>query len=396
MSLTRALSPRRLRVSTAQLRRDIEFLWAHRDRTPAPVRAVAAPDEAPRPGLRLRVLAIREETAEARTIFLESADPSRPLPRAEAGQFLTFELPIGGERLRRSYSLSTSPLDPGPVAVTVKRVAEGRASTWLTSALAVGDQLQTVGPPGGRFVFRPQPGAARTVALIGAGSGITPLMSIARTALASEPGSRVVLVYGNRSPEDIIFRAALDELVAASADRFAVHHVLERGAGTLGATRGRLGAALLARQLPVALAGTAPGEVDAFYVCGPPAVMDHARTALLQHGVPEARIHEERFQPLPPAHASDVAATVRVRRGRSETDVRLEPAETLLQAALRAGVPMPSSCTMGGCGACRVRVLEGALAMPDAHCLSAAERRDGYALACVARCAGPATVEVPE
>ncbi|MEZ4266128.1 MAG: ferredoxin--NADP reductase [Myxococcota bacterium] len=404
MKLARTLSPRRLRLTTAQWRQDLGHLFKDASQSGPPVRIVNTPTPPPQRGLRLVVDSVREETSEARTIFLRSADPSRPLPQAEAGQFLTFELPIGGERLRRSYSLSTGPLDDGPRAITVKRVAGGRASTWLTTALAVGDVLEAIGPASGRFIYRPTPDdrRERTLVLIGAGSGITPLMAIARTALVAEPQTRVALLYGNRGVDDVIFRAALDALGAAYASRLRVCHVLERGAAAAGAVKGKLTAGVIAQQLPELLASfgdDARGrlkDVDAFYVCGPPAVMDNARGALLVAGVAKPRIHEERFQSLPPARESTEPATVLMRRGAVETPVVLSPGETLLEVAWRAGVPVGSSCTMGGCGACKVRVLEGELAMPDASCLTPAELEAGYALACIARCAGPATVEVPE
>lgn len=403
MKLARALSPRRLRRGASQWRQDLVYLYKYASRGPAPVRTVTTSTSTPQRGIRLVVVGIEEQTTDARTIFLGSADPARPLPRAEAGQFLTFEFPVGGQRLRRSYSLCTNPLAEGPHAITVKRIDGGRASSWLTTALAVGDTLEALGPPSGRFVYRPNPapGRPRRVVLIGAGSGITPLMAIARTALAAEADTQVALLYGNRAPEDVIFRRALDELAVAYPGRLDVRHVLERGAASMGAVEGRLTAALIARELPNLFA--APdiqgvprlADAHAFYVCGPPVVMDNARGALLLAGVPKARIHEERFQTLPPAREASVPATILMRRGPVETPVLLKPGETLLEAAWRAGVLVGSSCTMGGCGACKVRVLDGELAMPEASCLTSAELEDGYALACVARCAGPATVEVP-
>jgi ferredoxin-NADP reductase len=398
MNLARILAPRRLRLTAHQWRQDLAFLYRHATTAAPPVRLIRTPSPQAVRGIRLTVTAIREETAEARTIFLDSADPAHPLPAAEAGQFITFDLPIAGERLRRSYSLCTAPGAPGPRAITVKRVAGGRASAWLTQTLAVGDVLEALGPPTGRFVYRPEPGRAHRVVLIGAGSGITPLMAILRTALAAHPDSRVALLYGNRAADDVIFR---DALSALAPDRLTVRHVLERPDARLPSARGRLTAALIARELPRLLAAlgapddASPAPADAYYVCGPPAVMDNARAALLAAGVPEHRIHEERFEPLPPAEEATEPATVLVRRGATETPVLLGVGESLLDATRRAGVEVPSSCTMGGCGACRVRVVSGRLAMPASTCLSAAERHDGYALACVARCAGPATVEVP-
>ncbi len=375
----------------------------HTSHSPSPAPIVTTPTTAPQRGIRLAVVGIEEQTSEARTIFLSSADPARPLPRAEAGQFLTFELSVGGQRLRRSYSLCTSPLAEGPPAITVKRVEGGRASAWLTTALAVGDVLEALGPASGRFIYRPnpEPGRPRRLVLIGAGSGIAPLMAIARTALADETETQVALLYGNRAPEDVIFRRALDALAAAYPGRLHTRHVLERGAASVGGIEGRLTAGLIARELPNLLAqlGT-PGalrlaDTHAFYVCGPPIVMDNARGALLVAGVAKARIHEEHFQALPPAREATEPATILMRRGSVETPVLLKPGETLLEAAWRAGVVVGSSCTMGGCGTCIVRVLDGALAMPEASCLTPAEIESGFALACVARCAGPATVEVP-
>jgi ferredoxin-NADP reductase len=236
-------------------------------------------------------------------------------------------------------------------------------------AAEVGMRLQVLGPSG---EFTAGVGAGRHLVAIAGGSGITPIMSIARSVLAAEPESRVTLVYGNRTEADVIFAAELARMMAASGGRFAVEHVLGE----------RMEVACVA-------------DADGYFVCGPEPMMVAARARLLAMGVDAARIKEERFSA--PARRQEAQVTsaqpVTIRRAGVAMDVIVPAGQTLLDAGLAAGVPMKLSCAMGGCGACAVRLTAGEVVMDEPNCLGDAERARGLVLACVARPLSPCTVE---
>ena len=269
----------------------------------------------------------------------------------------------------------------------------GRVSTHIVQNLREGTLLDVLGPSG---AFTPAPATGpRRLVLVGGGSGITPLASIARTVLATEPDTRVVLVYGNRALEDVIFHDALEELARqhAARNRFTVRHVLEvPPAGWTGGV-GRLDGPALLRELQALDSSLdVPSE---YFLCGPDPMMQAARLALASRGVPTSRIHEERFVS---AHASvsktpTAAQTVTMRSPSGDRSLLVPSGSTVLEAALEARVDMPFSCTVGGCGACRVRLVDGDLAMDEPNCLTPEERAGGYVLACVSRPAGPCTLE---
>jgi ferredoxin-NADP reductase len=338
----------------------------------------------------MRVARLVRETVDAVTVALE--DPRGEPVHFAAGQFFTLHVPMGdGTVEKRAYSASSSPLDAARVSVTVKRVAGGRVSTHIVESLREGTVLDVLGPSGS-FTPRPATGPRRLV-LVGGGSGITPLASIARTILSTEPDTRVVLVYGNREREDVIFHDALEGLARLRANRFTLRHVLERPpAGWTGGV-GLLDGAALARELDgLGVGDELPTE---YFLCGPDPMMHAARALLAGRGVPHASIHEERFVSAHATRATPSSAhTVVVRSRAGARRLVVEPGRTVLEAAFDARVDMPFSCTVGGCGACRVRLVEGDLAMDEPNCLTPEEQAEGYVLACVSRPAGPCVLEI--
>lgn len=292
----------------------------------------------------------------------------------KAGQFLTVVVPTELGPLKRAYSISAAP--GGPLQVTVKRVAGGRASGWLVERLEVGQRL-TIHGPSGSFVCEPSVDSTRRVLLVGAGSGITPLMAIAEVLRRDEPASAVRLVYGNRSPNDTIFRERLAGLAGLQ-----MKLVFEDDPEA----PGRLDPERLAAEV-------GEGPWDVIYTCGPRPVMEAVVAIAAARGWPAPK--QERFESLAETkgRASKTPQTleIKTRTTRSETVVR--PGQTLLEAGLAAGVAMPFSCTMGGCGACRVRLV-GEVVHDEPNGLSAEERAAGYAFACIARPVGSCSVEV--
>jgi len=338
----------------------------------------------------LTIFAVERLTADAVALTLRPPAAAAGAFRFLPGQHLTLRRVIGGEEVRRSYSLCAG-LDEGVLQVAVKRVPSGRFSTWAVEEARPGDVIDAL-PPAGSFVFRPDPAAARTVLGIAAGSGITPILSIARTLLSREPESQFILLFGNRTSADIMFREAIEDLKDRHLSRFAVVHVLSREALELPALHGRLDGSRLAALLP----GLArPAEIDAAYVCGPAGLPESAEEALIGLGVARERVLVERFIPpggsfLPPqvtlaAAKRPQVAQLSVTVDGARREVPMAEGETVLEAVLRAGIDAPWSCRGGMCCSCRAKLTEGEVAMDRNWSLQPWELAAGFVLTCQSR-----------
>jgi 3-ketosteroid 9alpha-monooxygenase subunit B len=335
----------------------------------------------------LRVAKVVQETADARSFVLEVPEALRPRFAYRAGQFLTFRVPAEGKRLVRCYSLCSAPEIDAEWRVTVKRVAGGRVSHWFNEHVGEGDVLEVM-PPAGRFCLTGRPA---DLVLFGGGSGITPLFSLLKTALAGST-RRVRLLYANRDRDSIIFRAELDELARRHADRFALRHRLD-------AVEGFLDDAAVRR--------SAEGCADAdFYVCGPAPFMDVVERALRGLGVPRERIFIERFEYAGDGAPRDLAepaepavgegATARIRLDGAEREVALRPGETIVQAARRAGLEPPTSCEEGYCACCMARLRGGSGQMKANDVLTPAQLTEGWVLTCQFVPSGSVEIEYPD
>jgi len=342
--------------------------------------------------LRLRVVRVVHETADATTLHLL---PEDGVPLAyRAGQFLALRVHLGESELWRAYSLSSSPLEGPHLALTIKRISGGRVSAHLQGGVAPGDVLEAR-PPTGAFTVTPQPGAGRHLVFVAGGSGITPVRSLLHTLVVQEPDARLTLLYGNRRREDVLFLGELEALARAHGGRVRVRHVLEEPpAGWQGGV-GRLDGARCAEELD-ALGAFGPGPTR-FLLCGPAPMREAARAVLQTRGLPEGDILEERFTSAPTASSAPGGAralhTVRFRTREGVREVEVA-GHTLLEAARHAGVALPSACERGVCGTCRVRVCEGAVEPGAALALGDAERAQGHVLACTARATSDVLVDV--
>lgn len=350
----------------------------------------------------LRVTRVVQETADAVSLWL--SDPEGRRISFEPGQFFTVLVTLSsGEVLRRAYSVSSTPDDDGAalsVRITIKRVADGRVSNHLNDTAREGDVIEVLGPSGS-FTVSPSQNAGRHLVLIAGGSGITPFGSIAASVLTREPQTRVSLLFGNRSHKDIIYRQELAALCAKFEGRFTLRHVLSEPADAdsegVAVTPGILDRATVGRELDALTDLNA--KTAEFYVCGPEAMMAEVREALALRGVDAKQIHEERFSSPARRHAALLptsAQPVRIRLpGQPEREVTAAASQTLLEAGLAASLSMPFSCTLGGCGACKVKLISGDIESEEPNCLSEEEKRAGYVLACVTRASSPCAVEVP-
>jgi 3-ketosteroid 9alpha-monooxygenase subunit B len=325
----------------------------------------------------LRVARIVQETPDARSFVLDVPPSLRELFRYEAGHFLTFQVRLGETTLARCYSLSSAPLCDAELQFTVKRVAAGRVSNWFHDQLAEGDALRVL-PPAGGFVLRKE--SNRPLALFGGGSGITPVISILKTALATTP-RRAKLVYANRDADSIIFRDALSALAARHPERLGLVHHLDAESGFLDPERVR-------REI----AGLEDAE---FYLCGPGPFMELVERVLRDEGVPSDRIFIERFEFAAPAEAdateassagaADAPATITVHLDGATHEIPYAAGDTLLQTARRAGLCPPSACEDGYCGCCMATLLRGEVAMAHCHALDDDDRARRMILTCQAR-----------
>jgi ring-1,2-phenylacetyl-CoA epoxidase subunit PaaE len=342
----------------------------------------------------LEIAEVRRETADAVSLSLRVPDHLKDAFRFTPGQYLTLRTRFDGQECRRSYSICSG-LDDGELRVAVKKIEDGRFSTFANAVLSAGATVEVM-PPEGRFTAEPGRDG-RHLALIAAGSGITPMLSIARSVLAREPKSRVTLFYGNRSTGSIMFREALDELKDRHLGRFSLFHVLSREAQDIDLLNGRLDAAKIGF---LAKAFAPPADVECYYLCGPFGMAEEGRRALLALGADPKQIKVELFTTegaLPPPKSRDArpspAAGARVHctlDGVTST-IEVPPGEHVVDAAHAQGLELPYSCKGGMCCTCRAKLVAGEVAMDLNYSLEPWELDAGFVLACQSR---PLTPEV--
>lgn len=326
------------------------------------------------------VTRVERQTPDAVTLHLRRVD-GNAIPFL-AGQYLPLSVDIDGAEHRRCYSICTAPGEGPEVAVTVKRVPGGRVSNHLNDVATPGLELRAAAPTG-RFVFDPADAPAHLV-LLGGGSGMTPLLSMLRTALRDAPTTRVSLIVGNRDESAILFRRDLDELVHQHPDRLVVRHVLDTAGPAWTGGTGRLDPATLRAQFE-ALAITDAPDVR-YAICGPAPMMEAARELLAEWGVEEARVGEERFVAAPNAKQHDIGKTHAVvfRIDGRERRIEVGEGQTFLEAAMAERVPVGWSCGAGNCGTCMMKLESGDADQPYADALLDGEREAGFILACTA------------
>ncbi len=323
---------------------------------------------------RLIVSEIIQETPSTRTFVLVGTNGETSGLTYRAGQHLTLLVSLEGATHRRCYSLSSCPDNGGSPAITVKRVTDGKVSRYLHDEIRVGDELRATSP-GGNFTIDVDAAAARHVVLIAGGVGITPLIGLAETVLRNEPGSSVSLRCGHRNEGEIIFRERLAKLEREFGERLDLAYALDDPSpewkGLCGALDG-----------PRVMDSLGDVGAELYYLCGPAPMMENVSDALAAAGIPGERIRTERFTYASAANMPIPRRPARIHFAASGREVTAAPGQTILQAGLAAGLEMPFSCTMGGCGACKIRRVEGEIVMSEPNCLTQSERESGYLLAC--------------
>jgi len=326
----------------------------------------------------LKVRSVVDETHDSKSIVFDIPAADAAAFRYKPGQFLTLRLPIAGRHVPRCYSMASAPaLDDG-LRVTVKRVERGRGSNWVCEHLQAGDMLEVL-PPAGVFTPRTLDG---DFLLLAGGSGITPVFSILRSALAAGQG-RITLIYANRDERSVIFRQELNALAGAHPQRLTVIHWLD-------SVQGVPSVAQLAELATPFRRGQA-------FICGPGPFMDACVAALQGIEMDAAQIHVERFASLPDEEDTATAAAAAQTPADAVASAEIEIAhlgqvhritcgghETILEVALRQGIELPYSCQAGMCASCMCQIVEGKVHLRVNDVLDKKDLAKGWILACQA------------
>ena len=338
---------------------------------------------------RLTVDDLRRESADAISMTFAIPRDIAEDYRFAPGQYLTLRSTLDGEEVRRSYSICSGP-DDGELRIAVKRVDGGAFSSWASEELKPGDALDVMTPTG-RFGVAPAPGEARIHVGFAAGSGITPILSIAKGVLAREPNSRFFLFYGNRTTTGMLFREALEELKDRYIDRLSVFHVISGEEQDIPILHGRLDG----EKVRVLLRSLVPAAtVDHVFICGPTGMSEAIEATCRDLGIAEDHIHVERFvsglggKPRPKAvvaaSAPPKAHAALIIDGKRR-EVPVADGEAILDAALRGGVDLPFACKGGMCSTCRAKLVEGKAEMDVNYSLEPWELKAGFILTCQAK-----------
>lgn len=344
----------------------------------------------------LTIKDIRRETAECVSVAFDVPDDLKQQFLFRAGQNITLKMNIGGEEVRRSYSICSSPYE-NELRVAVKEVDEGRFSGYANKLLKAGDVIEVL-PPTGKFSAKPADNVAKNYLAFAAGSGITPIISIIKSVLKNEPESSFTLVYGNRSRSSIIFKEDLEALKNKYIDRFALHHILSREQTDAEINHGRIDSAkceLLAKYL------VDFNSMDHIFLCGPEQMIFDTRDWLTGKGVSKEKIHFELFTvPGEKVNAKSESAGKNL-AGTSRIVIKIDgvtipfslpyESQSILDGALMQGADLPFACKGGVCATCRAKLTKGEVEMDTNYALEEDELAAGFILTCQSH---PRTEEV--
>ncbi len=347
----------------------------------------------------LTIAEVRRETADAISLRFAVPEELRPAYLFRQGQFLTLKTTIGDEELRRSYSVCVGVQDyarDGELRVAIKAIADGRFSGFANATFTAGQSLDVM-TPDGRFFTPLDAGHAKHYVGFAGGSGITPLLSLIKTTLHAEPLSQFTLIYGNRTVRSILFAEELEELKNRYLTRFSLVHIISDEPQEVALFHGLMDQAKCASFLENLIP---PARIDEAFICGPAPMMDAAEAALQAAGVPQSRIHIERFGTPPtqkeigtvPIYSKEIGTVpisfvVVVIDGKTRSfELPLMPVGgvAILDAALALGADLPYACKGGVCCTCRAKVLEGRVRMDKNFTLEQQEIDQGFVLTCQA------------
>eukprot|EP01132_Coremiostelium_polycephalum_P023336 gene23336-27766_t len=323
----------------------------------------------------LTIKDVRNETRDAVSIAFEIPQHLQDSFHFTQGQHLVMRTQLDGEEVRRSYSICTG-VNDGELRIAIKRVAGGRFSAFANEQLKAGHSLEVM-PPAGNFHVDLDPARHGHYLAVAAGSGITPILSIIKTTLQTEPHSRVTLLYGNRSSSGALFREQLEDLKNRYLQRLNLIFVFSREQQDVDLYNGRINAEkceqLFSRWLDVK-------ALDAAFICGPQEMTETVRDSLKAKGMAPERIHFELFAAAGSQHNQ---ITV-ISDGRALAFDLPRNTQSILDAGNAQGAELPYSCKAGVCSTCKCKVIEGEVEMDSNHALEDYEVAAGYVLSCQA------------
>lgn len=337
----------------------------------------------------LSVVKIEKKTKECVAVTFEIPDELKNKFVFKAGQYFTLQKEINGEDIRRSYSICSSPDETG-ITIAIKKLDHGKFSTWANTKLKVGDKLDVM-PPSGNFIIPENPEPHEFV-FFAAGSGITPIISQIKFILKKYPKAGVTLFFGNKNFESIIFREELETLKNKYIQRIAIHHIFTKEKTGVPLLYGRIDkekCILLSKHL------FNIHTADAFFICGPNDMIFEVKEALVEIGVPIAKIHMELFNTEGLRRDIDKSATELTGTEKSqlsEIAIQLDGdvfefeleygGQNLLDAALANGADLPFACKGGVCSTCKAKITKGDVVMDINYALEPYEVEAGFVLLC--------------
>jgi len=333
---------------------------------------------------KLKIQEVKRETPSAVSIVFHVPDELKPFYQFTAGQYVTLKLTLDGKEVRRAYSICAAPKS-GELRIAVKEVANGYFSKFANQKLTAGDLLE-VSVPEGKFTFEPHVDYQKSYAAFAAGSGITPIISIAKTVLIEESKSTFILVYGNKKPEETIFHDTLIQLQKEYLGRFFVHFVYSQ-TNVNDELFGRIDKSVVNHVLKNKHADL---TFSKFYLCGPEEMINTVSGVLKEHNISEKDIKFELFGTssnetvAPTSEMSEGHSQITILVDSEETTFEMSQKQTILEAALKHGLDVPYSCQGGICSSCICKVTEGTVTMKKNQILTEEEIAEGLTLSCQA------------
>jgi len=337
---------------------------------------------------KLKVRNVEKESEDCVSIEFEIPEDLKDAFQFKQGQNLTIKKILNGEELRRSYSICTSPFE-NKLKVAVKKAEGGVFSTWANAQLKIGDVLEIL-PPTGKFYTELNPSQKKNYVAFAAGSGITPILSIIKTTLVTEPESTFTLVYGNRTKTSIIFKEDLEALKDKFIDRFRVYHILSRELTEAPINNGRIDVDKLELLFTKLIDQK---SCDEFFVCGPEEMIFCIKRYLESRGVSTNKIHFELFTVPGQKRSEAESVKLEIEQGpKAKVSVKLDgivfdfdlnyESESILDAALKQGADLPYACKGGVCTTCKAKLVEGEVSMDVNWGLEPDELAKGFILTC--------------
>jgi len=336
---------------------------------------------------KVHIKEITQETANAVSVLFDIPTNLKEDFNFTAGQYITLQTIINGEEVRRAYSICSTPKS-GDIRVAIKAVENGTFSTYATSVLKAGDEIE-ITAPGGRFLLNAEPN--KNYIGFAAGSGITPILSMIKTVLETEPTTNFSLVYGNKTAADTIFYEELNALKESFPDRFKLHYIFSRE-DVKNQLRGRIDKSVTNYFVKNMYKET---TFDAAFLCGPEEMIQEVSATLKSNNIAKENIHFELF-----TVSVDEEALAEVKEGTTQITVMLDDEETtftmqqtddILAATLRNQLDPPYSCQGGVCSSCLAKVTEGKAVMVKNSILTDSEVEEGFILTCQAH---PTTAKI--